>query len=785
MKKNTYTLSSLVLRYNKYRQKLIRLHKAGKNLSRQHVLKRHIERIYKQLSSTGFGVSRQAALSASFVAIMSLGSQANAQTQFREKHLNMFGLEPFTTGTYTIATPHHVDLDNDGDLDILCGHYDGDFRYFENTGTAMSPAYASPVTNPFSLNNPGGYTVVTSADLDNDGDLDILVNQYGSGASMKYYENTGSASTPSFAAPVSTPFGLPGTLYTGSMQFADMDGDNDYDLMSTNGSGVRYFQNIGTASSPAFAPESTNPFGLTNQPWNFRFEDMDNDGDLDMLGSGSGSQFLYAENTGTAYAPSFGPLMTTPFSLRTIFQGVSGMDVLDIDGDNDFDVIYNHSETGDWHFFENTGSASVPSFTDGHTNLFSLNIFSGSIVPSFGDLDGDGDLDILSEDNGNMMYYQNTGTVNAPNFAGPVNNPFGLLGYSGYYPVLVDMDGDGDLDIMANYGINFNYMENTGTANSPAFAAPQLASFSIPDTYGDIKADFADLDNDGDIDILAEIGIYGDVYYYENIGTSTAPNFGTTVVTNPFSLGNYTARKKPTIGDLDNDGDLDILFGQRSLVPGFTYYENVGTAANPTFAAPQENPFSLREVAWTGINQFDNFPSFVDLNGDGKLDLMAGPQYRGAVFFENVSACTVNTTVSQASNVLTANQSGAIAYQWLDCNNGNAPISGATGQTYTATANGSYACQITLLNCGDVTDCITVNTIGLSEESLKGIAIYPNPATTTLHIESTFPIESVLIFDARGNCVGQFNDSDLSVANLSNGIYFLSVKTSEGTIQSR
>ena len=776
-----HTLNNLLIRYNKYRKKIIRLHQEGRNVNRQKVLKRHLERIYKQLSSTVYGIHRQTTLAASFAAIMSLGSQAVAQTEFKENHINQFGLEPFTE-SYIYATLCKVDMDNDGDLDIISGHYDGDFRYFQNTGSATAPNYAAPVLNPFSLVSPGGYTVVASADMDNDGDIDILANQYGNGDSFKYYENIGTATSPNFAAPVSSPFGLPAALYSGSMQLVDVDGDTDFDLMSTNGSGVRYFENVGTISSPSFAAEVTNPFGITFAPYMIRFEDLDNDGDLDILGATTA--FLYMENTGSSTAPNYPSFTYAPFSLQTNFGAISGIEILDMDGDNDYDVVYNHYETGNFHYFENVGTQSAPKFSDGHRNLFSLEI-PASAYPSFGDLDNDGDLDMISEDNGSFYYYQNTGDAANPDFASPLTNPFGLLSYVGYSPSLVDIDGDNDLDIMTTDGVNFNFIENTGTATAPAFAIPQNSPFSIPDTYSDILPTFTDIDDDGDFDILAEIGIYGDVFFYENIGSATNPNFGTTVVTNPFSLGVNSARKQPAMGDLDNDGDLDLFFGHRSLSPGFTYYENTGTAASPVFGAPVVNPFSLREVAWAGNNPFRSFPTLIDLDDDGDLDLMAGVDYRGVSYFENISACSVNSTVNLTANVLTANQNGAQSYQWVDCNNGNTPIPGATSQTFTPTANGSYACQITLPNCNGITDCATVSTIGLSEAQQAGIVVYPNPATTMIHIESEFPIESILIFNVNGSCVGRFTENEINVNTLSNGIYYLSIKTTEGTLQSR
>ncbi len=773
---------ALFVRYNKYRRKLKRLVLMNKNTHRQRVLRKHLERLYKQLSATNFGVKQKALLAASFAAVMSLGmSSATAQTEFQENAINQFGLEPFPGPNFVYASIAHADLDNDGDLDLLSGHYDGNFRYFENVGTATAPDYTSPTQNPFSLTDPGGYTVIATVDIDNDGDMDVMVNQYGNGASFKFYENIGTASAPLFAAAVSSPFGLPPTGYAGSMDFVDIDGDNDLDFFTFNGGAAMLYENTGTISNPVFGAGQSDPFSFSVSPYQGRFVDIDNDGDYDLLGSTT--SFAYFENTGTPQAAVFAPVSYNPFFLRTLFNNIYGLDVLDMDGDNDFDVVYNNSVTGDFHYFQNIGTNSSPSFTDGHSNLFSLHITSGSVDPTFGDLDGDGDLDLFSEDNGYFDFFENIGTVNAPEFAPTQTNPFGLTSYLGNSPTLVDIDGDGDLDIMNSYNTNFNFIENIGTNTSPIFTAPQFAPFSIPSTFSDISADFADLDNDGDFDILAQISIYGTIYFFENVGSATNPTF-TTPVLDPFSLGANSQRRDPHLGDLDNDGDLDLLFGN-PFTSGFTFYENIGTASAPNFGAPQENPFALREVAYDANNQFQVMPAMVDLNNDGDLDVMAGAQYRGLVYFDNISGCSVNPTTSLVDFTITANQAGAQSYQWVDCNNGNAPITGATGQSFTATANGSYACEITLPNCSEITNCVTITTIGLEENTAQAIRIYPNPATTTIHIEADQPIQSVTLFNALGNLVDQFEGDEYTVLDLQPGIYIISVKTADGIHQSK
>ena len=95
----------------------------------------------------------------------------------------------------------------------------------------------------------------------------------------------------------------------------------------------------------------------------------------------------------------------------------------------------------------------------------------------------------------------------------------------------------------------------------------------------------------------------------------------------------------------------------------------------------------------------------------------------------------VDNSVTQQANTLMANATGA-TYQWIDCNNGNTPIPGATNQSFTPTQNGSYAVIVTENGCTDTSSCYTISTIGMGGvEAFSGIKIYPNPANDKLVID--------------------------------------------------
>jgi hypothetical protein len=109
-------------------------------------------------------------------------------------------------------------------------------------------------------------------------------------------------------------------------------------------------------------------------------------------------------------------------------------------------------------------------------------------------------------------------------------------------------------------------------------------------------------------------------------------------------------------------------------------------------------------------------------------------------------------TVAQVGPSLTADQTGA-NYQWVDCNSSFSPIAGATGQNYTATANGSYAVIINLGGCIDTSACNMVVGFGIENNVSENIQLFPNPAEDIFYIQlHTLSMETftIAIYDVLG-----------------------------------
>src|SRR3954452_14492084 len=123
-----------------------------------------------------------------------------------------------------LAAQSFADLDGDGDLDAVVGDFTGALRYFENTGSAIAPVFTQQtgVANPFNGVDVGGYSTPSFADLDGDGDLDAVVGEFG--GTLRYFENTGSATAPAFTerTGAANPFNGIGVGFFSTPSFADL-----------------------------------------------------------------------------------------------------------------------------------------------------------------------------------------------------------------------------------------------------------------------------------------------------------------------------------------------------------------------------------------------------------------------------------------------------------------------------------------------------------------------------------------------------------------------------------
>ena len=299
----------------------------------------------------------------------------------------------------------------------------------------------------------------------------------------------------------------------------------------------------------------------------------------------------------------------------------------------------------------------------------------GYATPAFADLDGDGDYDLLiGEETGSTYGYENTGDVNNPIWTRKTAWEVPDIGWLAS-PTFADLDDDGDYDLLIgdNTGVSFAY-KNTGTASSPTWT--RETAWDVLDIGNRARPCFADLDGDGDYDLL--IGEkYGGPYAFENTGGASSPVWTKKTAWDGPSVGQ--GNTAPALIDLDGDGDYDLLIGH---IQGLSVaYENTGSTSSPAWT---------RKTAWDPVDVGDFAkPAFADLDGDGDYDLLIGEINGVSYAFENTAPSAgaepdlIPTAITPPSSII-ANIPSTIGAAINNTGTGD-----ATAFAVTLTANGT------------------------------------------------------------------------------------------------
>jgi len=535
------------------------------------------------------------------------------------------------------AAPQLVDYDGDGDLDFVVGRSDGTVAYFENTGSADNPSYTQRTgsNNPFDGLQVSGNAVVELEDVDSDGDFDVVAGK--DDGTLAYFENTGTSDNPSYQQQTGSdnPFSGFDVGDDSAPKLADFDGDGDLDGIIGRADGtIAYLENTGSATNPSYTQRtgSANPFDGFDAGQNAvpGLADVDGDGDLD-LAVGKNNQnvnnsIAYFENTGTATNPEYTQRLASenPFNG---YQGTNSAPVFgDVDGDGDLDVPIGEND-GQIRYLENTGDLTrTPTYSDATDNPFSGLDAGDNSAPAFADFDGDGDLDAVSgkSDSGSLIYFENTGTQRDPDYEQrtTTGNPFSGFNFDGESaPLSLDFDGDGDFDLAVGLDDGtVAYLENTGSATNPSFTRRTGSSnpFDGVGLGNDAKLGAADIDSDGDLDLVAGKAT-GELVYLENTGSATNPSYTQrTGSDNPFSGLGVGGASAPALTDVDNDGTIDAVVGSQD--GSVKYLENTGTPTNPSYTERTGSDNPISNVTTAGRTT----PRFADLDADDDPDLVLG-----------------------------------------------------------------------------------------------------------------------------------------------------------------
>lgn len=514
------------------------------------------------------------------------------------------------------------DLDRDGDLDLVSINDGSNPMVLRNDGSG----FLSEVDRigPQALR---GYEVELG-DLDGDGDLDVIIggNSPASG-SIQLGINDGTGLFTDLQVPLGG-----GTL---GIAVADVDGDGDLDIVAPRygGSSPLESQILVNDGQANFNLVSSLE-GTTRDVYDVAAGDINGDGDVDLVSCpvlGTAVRVWEGSLSGTWGSAGFQqqseltPAITTDRVCVADFDGDGDLDTLsasqhssnlvflndgsgsltlhqtlvstsgaydaitgDLDGDGDVDIVT--LQTGGTQVWRNDGTGT---FTDTGQSLGASAFWAG--VAALGDADGDGDLDLFTvtlqprlwRNNGSGVFTEVVGA-----FVATGGSPAGIR--------IGDLDRDGDLDVVLRRqsGLTTRIFLNDGAG---AFT---LSVNTIPTATTLAAAVLADIDKDGDLDLVEGAPAGTNASIYLNDG-----NASFTTSANTFGGEDHT--RHSTVGDFDRDGDLDIAMGGRGVNPSVYVYFNDGSGAFPT-----------RQV-YAGITGIQGVAAG-DLDRDGDLDLLLG-----------------------------------------------------------------------------------------------------------------------------------------------------------------
>jgi len=488
-------------------------------------------------------------------------------------HENVSGGTSWTSHTISVTADGvqfaiAADLDRDGDPDVVAARFaDDTIAWYENDGGAFLEHLIAA--------DADGARSVFAADLDGDGDLDVL-SASELDDRIAWYENGGGA------------LWTPRTISTTadgaqSVVVADVDSDGDADVLSASAEDHRvvWYEN---GASWLEHPIATNASGVLS----VRAADVDRDGDVDVLSANAG------EGTITWFRSSSGGTSWTAVPVASGAAGVASAILADVDHDGDLDVVASRRGDDTVAWYDNIdGDGTV--WTERMVDATA----SDATAAIAADIDGDGDIEIVSATAGDdtIALYDNRSIHRNSTY--PHESSIG--GNSEDVEAIdpIDVDGDGDTDFLLYiWPDRVGWMENLagdGTVwvrriiGEPGYFPRHVVG--------------GDVDGDGDVDLATAATLDDLFFWYENqVGDGSV--WAEHLVASPIAAWGVD------LADIDGDGDQDYL-GTTNSEGGVGWYENLDGAG----------AFGIFRVIALGLSYPRDIRA-VDMDRDGDLDVI-------------------------------------------------------------------------------------------------------------------------------------------------------------------
>ena len=570
--------------------------------------------------------------------------------------------EPFLGG-FNKPKIQWVDWDDDGDDDLFLLDEDSRIKFYKNNGCSNDECSFELIETSFqNISNISWFYI---GDFNQDGNFDIITQDTEDLSAMMFYEGVLNEGVLMFVS-VNVVLDINSNIVESDPvmvpTFVDIDGDDDLDFFTGNSVGtVTFYENVGFQNNLPIFEYITNYWediyivgSSANQRHGasaINFIDLDEDGDYDLTWGDYFQQSLYIIwNIGDEEEVNMDNvnfLNQYPINEPAITAGLNMPSFSDVDNDGDNDLFisvlsgaYGFQLKNNFMFYEKEDDFELKTmnFLETFDLLSDINI-------KFEDLDSDNDLDLIVGTDfdpsdfpwsGKVWFYENVGLdINGE----PIwsNVDFNLINDNegnNFSPAFADIDLDSDLDMfVGNFNGTISFYRNESNLDGIEYVYVE----DIPniDLSGYSTPELVDIDCDQDYDLF--IGeLNGNIFYYENIGTSYQYDFN--LISNFFADISVIHRSNPEFYDIDNDNDFDLLIG--SGYNNIIVYENIGNECEINFALDESF-----DIPYLGLNT-----SPVIYNSNNYIALVSGVSTGGMYF-----APIIDNIVGDLNNDLLVN----------------------------------------------------------------------------------------------------------------------------------